>query len=942
MKLSQLLPFALIDADTDVQGLAQDSRRVTAGCVFFAFRGHLQDGHNHIQHAVANGAAAVVCERPVSSCAVPCFCVPDAYEALLQAALRMYGSVLPHLCLVGITGTNGKTTTTHLVESVLASAGRCTGMVGTLGVRYADVSEAGSLTTPDVCTLMPLLQKMHARGVDAVVMEASSHALHQGRLNTLAFDVGVFTHLTQDHLDYHPDMEAYYQAKKTLFTQRLKPSGHAVVNVDHAYGQRLAQECAAQWTFSAQPGFSQARVHAKEVVADALGVRATVCWDGHAVKTVSPLKGAFNVENILAACAVGAALGLSPEAVAQGVANLHAVPGRMEPVCAQPLVLVDYAHTPDALEKALKASRMLGQGKLFAVFGCGGNRDVSKRPKMGHVAQVHADVCVVTSDNPRDENPETVIKDVLAGMQSGLPSVHVESDRARAVGYAVANASEGDTVLIAGKGHETYQEIQGVRTPFDDRVVAREQLYWALPWQVLAEAAQARVEGVSYVRHTHVSAWCSDSRQVLPLALFVALRGERFDGHAFAALAVGKGACAVVVDEEGWASLPALKVPVWVVKNTLRAWGAMARVVREHTGRPVVGVTGSNGKTTTKELIASALSVRGRVHKTYGNFNNEIGMPKTVFEWPQRAWCAVLEMGMNAPGEIARMAQDAQPDVALITCVAPAHVQGLGSVEGVAKAKGEMFAVLKPSGVAVINQDDPMVRSVCEPLLKGQQVLRFGTSQGVDFTMENYRVEQDGVGFVLCTPSGSAQVQLPLLGKHNAHNALGAAACAYALGLGADEIAEGLGRVVVPGGRQRVLKNVGIGVHVMDDTYNANPGSMKASLKCLKDIAGSNRTWAFLGDMFELGEQAAFWHAEVGAYAAQVGIDTLVAVGGFAAHMAEGACKHGGHAMVFEDVQNMVLQVLPVLQKGDWILVKGSRGMRMERVVEALVQAGKV
>jgi UDP-N-acetylmuramoyl-tripeptide--D-alanyl-D-alanine ligase len=413
------------------------------------------------------------------------------------------------------------------------------------------------------------------------------------------------------------------------------------------------------------------------------------------------------------------------------------------------------------------------------------------------------------------------------------------------------------------------------------------------------------------------------------------LRGERFDGHVFIPQAIAGGARALLVDVRAKADLGDTQVPYLVVPDTLVALGDLARYVRRQTGTPVVAVTGSNGKTTTKEMVASALATRGKVHKNRGNFNNLVGLPLTVLDWPDGAWAAVLEMGMSAPGEISRLTEIAEPNVGLITNVGPAHLERLGTLEAVARAKGELFAGLPRGATAVINDDDPLVREVCDALAGEHPRLRFGSGNRCDVRVVACRAESNGARVVLAIDGDTIEVILPVAGMHNAFNAAAAAAAAWALGIERDAMARGLAEVSIPAGRLRVAHLAASDLVVIDDTYNANPASMRAAFAVAAELAGGRRV-AVLGDMLELGEQAAQLHHDVGEAAAAAGIVRVLALGTFAAELAEGARASGAEADSFTDFDELLAALDATLAAGDRVLVKGSRGMQMERVVAHL------
>jgi UDP-N-acetylmuramoyl-L-alanyl-D-glutamate--2,6-diaminopimelate ligase len=474
MRLAELAAVAegarvLGDESVKVTNLVYDSRKAGPGTLFFCVVGEKRDGHEFAGQVVEAGAVALVVERELDV-AVPQVVVPSARAAMAPFAAAFWGDPTAELKVVGVTGTNGKTTTAYLTREILEAAGIQTGLMGTVKQVVGGEEEPVERTTPEGIDLQETFRRMLEGGDRACAMEVSSHAMVLHRADAIHFDAAVFTNLTQDHLDFHADMEDYFAAKRMLF--EAEP-GVRIVNVDDPYGRRLAGEFDCL-TFSAEG--AEADYRAIDVEFDAGGATFTV--EGKAeIRTGMP--GHFNVANALGAFAAATALGVEPGAAARGLAAAARVPGRFEPIDEGQgfAVLVDYAHTPDSMENVLRAARRLTEGKLIAVFGAGGDRDKAKRPLMGRAGGVLADLAIVTSDNPRSEDPEAIVAEVAAGAREGEAELIVAVDRHAAIALALGRARPGDTVVIAGKGHEQGQEFEGGRKiPFDDREVARAEL----------------------------------------------------------------------------------------------------------------------------------------------------------------------------------------------------------------------------------------------------------------------------------------------------------------------------------------------------------------------------------------------------------------------------------------------------------------------------------
>jgi len=483
------------DPRIEIGEVVSHSSKAKRGSLFVAVKGTNVDGHDFIDEAVRRGATSIVSERivPTLPPSVAQARVPDSREALGLIAANLHGFPARELVLMGITGTNGKTTTSYVLKSILEAAGMSVGIVGTIGYRWRDHVLEASNTTPDPLQLQAMMRQMRSDGITHLIMEVTSHALDQRRVAGCSFQVGVFTNLTRDHLDYHGTMEAYLAAKRRLFEEYLKSEGEgglAVLNGDDPSSLELARSTKARTIFYGKGESCQLRVAGWKVALR--GSEMRIVGDGIDERIRSPLLGQPNVWNVLAACTVAWGLGIEPEMWQKGLDALSPVPGRMELVPGGErggvLVLVDYAHTPDALERAFLTARSLAERRLIGVFGCGGDRDKGKRPLMAKAAATHCDLVVVTSDNPRSEPPMAIIQDIVEGFKGtsmarrephedgSAPAYTVIEDRAEAIKWAITRAMPGDVVLIAGKGHETYQIMGNKRVPFDDRIVARKAL----------------------------------------------------------------------------------------------------------------------------------------------------------------------------------------------------------------------------------------------------------------------------------------------------------------------------------------------------------------------------------------------------------------------------------------------------------------------------------
>ena len=939
-------------------GLQTDSRHVRAGDAFIAWPGAAVDGRAFIAPALAAGALAclVEAEGADSRNASPQMAAYVGLKAAAGAIASLFlGKPSESVAVVAITGTNGKTSMAWWLAQALSKLPApwtlpC-GVIGTLGVGQPPHLVANGLTTPDPVLLQQSLYQLQQQGMKACAIEASSIGIAERRLDATAVRIAVFTNFTQDHLDYHGSMAAYWAAKRQLFA--WPGLAHAVVNIDDPQGVLLADELADSldlWTVSTQ---RTARLQARNIRHGDQGMVFDVV-EGDAVQTLqTQAVGHFNVLNLLGVLAAMRALNVPLAQAVQACTQLLPVPGRMQRLggAGTPVVAVDYAHTPDALAQALQALRPLAQtrgGKLWVVMGCGGDRDAAKRPLMGAIAAQHADRVWVTSDNPRSERPESIIAQILLGLVDNL-AVDVEVDRALAIRGAVGGASANDVILLAGKGHEATQEIAGVRHAFSDVDHAERALQaWrplptinpAAPLLPLSQLAAwldgARVVGDASVECLRVH---TDTRSITHGDLFVALRGDRFDANDLLHDAQTRGASAVLCH----AGLPDAAYPQDLprieVADTRVALVQLASRWRAQFDLPLIAITGSNGKTTVTQMVAAILDAQapgGQAMATQGNYNNDIGVPLTLLRLRQHHRLAVVELGMNHPGEIAVLAAMTQATVALVNNAQREHLEFMRTVEAVAQENGNVLTALPSTGVAVFPQDDAY-SAVWRKLAASRRSVEFSalSDSGADVVCTEAVWSRGAWAVQARTPQGALSYRLAIAGRHNVKNSLAAAACALAAGVTVDAVNQGLSAFKPVKGRCRTTQLVRANVNctVVDDTYYANPDSVQAAIAMLAELPGPRLL--VLGDMGEVGEQGPAFHAEAGRAAREQGLEHVLVLGALAVHVLDG----NPHAEHFDSLDALVVRAQALLPQVASVLVKGSRFMRMEQVVEALSRA---
>ncbi len=972
-----------------IDEIKTDSREVDENDLFIALAGDVSDGHSYVETVLQSGCGAVIVEEGslqkswLAEKEIPICSVQSTRRAVADLASKFYNYPENKVKLVGITGTNGKTTVTYLLEEVLSGQSERVGVIGTVNYRFTDSSGGlhsfpAPFTTPDPLTLKKMLRLMVDAGVTIVLMEVSSHALAQQRLGNIRFDCAAFTNLSHDHLDYHQSLKKYFQAKTLLFTAYLKSRGKAVVSHqdENEWASKITAllddknityiECGNTPVCAIQPEHINVEI-------DKTGVRLKT--PNEHLSFVSPMVGRFNVDNMMTTIGIIEMMGYNSQQAAQSLSKTNGAPGRLERVFLKDgephktVAFVDYAHTPDALLNVLQTLKTLPHKRLFCVFGCGGDRDAEKRPEMGKIAAELADIAIVTDDNPRSENADAIRKEIIAGIQQkDLTEKSVEwlvksttgtgylviPGRREAIHSAVKSAGTEDIIVVAGKGHEKYQLTNRGKRFFDDALEVREAL---VSWDVNSIAKALDVILENSTLNSYLTDVSTDSRSIKLGQIFIALRGDNFDGHQYIDNAVQSGAGAVIAEKSGEIKISG-NLPVFHVDDTLDALGNLAAFRRKKIGSisdpVIIGITGSCGKTTVKEMTSAILEEQwpnssdaphDRVLKTSGNFNNLIGLPLSLLPLQLKHQAAVLEMGMNQPGEIARLTEIADPDISCIVNVHGAHLEGLGSIEGVARAKEELFAATHSRGTLIVNLDDNLVAEAATRY--SHKKIKYTTNKsektGADIWSSNIHSQESGnIAFNLHIDNSLYPVKLKVPGKHNVENCLAAASMAIAAGVEPEVIVRGLESFEAADKRLQIVSATA-GYSIINDTYNANPASMSAGLATLASMSGSQKI-AVLGDMLELGDQSVSAHTELGSLAAQTGLAFLLVVGSFAEHIAGGAASSGmarDTILVFEnkdDIVSWIKEMEAHARFADdmWMLIKASRGMRLETVVAEL------
>lgn len=958
----------LVSGNAEIHELTTDSRNAGPGTLFMARVGAAADGHDFIEQAVAGGASAILVTRPSAvpaNITVPVFSVRSQDPTYGLLAAEFFEHPTRELNVYGITGTNGKSSTAWMLDHLLRALGQKVALISTLGYRVGDTLLPAPNTTPDALVIQRLARHAVNAGCHSMVMEVSSHGLALGRVAGVQFRAGGWTNFSRDHLDFHGTEEEYFRAKALFFSLflRQQPSPAHAIMVEHEGVEALQDFSAKPPVFDKALDYLKAlqkpdapiahqtlisvgkRPHA-DVHIEAL-VSSTV--RGTAVRLIEgdqehdgivPVAGTFQIENAALAMALVQRIeGTSWTTLLEAMMKFPGVPGRMElvadPQDGEPAVFVDYAHTPDAVAAVLDTARGLREHTLSVVVGCGGDRDRGKRPHMAHAALTYADRSVFTSDNPRSEDPERILDDMFTAENAKSQAIRIVNRRT-AIARGIDEGGNG-VCVIAGKGHEAYEEINGRRWLWRDTDearmhIAKTRYRHELPRRLSGWSPEhlAQVLDGHWLRAPDrilFGGLSTDTRSLVPGDLFVALKGPRFDAHDHLQSAFDKGAVAAVV------SMPVSDAqgPQLLVASTHDALAMLARALIDEAraargGLQVIALTGSNGKTTTRSFATALALLRdGRAPlATHGNFNNQIGLPLSTAPLSTAHHRAILEMGANQHGDIAELVQMAPPDVAVLTSIAPSHLEGFGSVDGIRKAKAEMLRYATPCVVIMPHSEVDGVWGV-EARAAGTQILTFGgEGAGLYCTREsvNGPVILEGRSI---WPGFRAAVDVPVPGRHNAGN-FAAALLATSVQDGkllqpptAQELAAFAQTLVAPPGRMEQYDVAER--HVIFDAYNANPGSVRAAIHVLRDFPSPRI--AVLGELLELGEEEGPLHRAVLEEAADC-CDVVITVG------ERWPTLSYSHVHRCLDREHAVRTTIECTPEGATLLWKGSRGARLE------------
>ena len=930
-----LVNYQGMEEEQEFKGkICTDSREIQAGDIFVCIKGYNSDGHNFIEEARKKKAAFIVSERSIND-NLPYIQVTESRKATALLAKLYYNNPSAEFRLIGITGTNGKTTTSMLLYQALKELGYSSGWIGTLGYYINDEHFSTHHTTPDILELNQILARMVEKGIKYVSMEVSSHALALDRVYGIEFDYCLFTNLSREHLDFHQTMEEYGSAKKKLFEPTIQHKAVGLINIDDNFGRKLFEELKSVNAYVYSIGTSDAdfiiRTEHNHLPYSTTGNRFSLQTPEGIINIRSSLLGSFNMNNLAMCAATLNLMGFEARQIEQCLNIAKPVKGRFEPVPNDRgiKVFVDYAHTPDAMENVLQACQDLEHKRILCLFGAGGDRDKGKRSLMLQIALHYANAVIITDDNPRFEDPDAIIRDIVAGTELWFPWWIIRN-RKEAIHSILRLAQAGDIVLLCGKGHENYQEIEGVRYPFDDAEIASEFLHSEDAFQLRQDELTLPVDKLmlellagipltvngKYKPPESYHFLSTDSRTIAPNSIFFALTGSHFNGNDFLPQVLSDETILGVgtIENQGWKNY--IQVP-----DTLSLLASLCRKYLQLFDIYKIALTGSTGKSSTKEMLAQVFNSSAPTLKTQANENNMIGLCKTIPRIKPEHRYGVFELGTNAFGEIAALADVCNPDAGIIINIGPSHLEKLLDEDGVFREKTALFN--RPLEIRLFDGDDPRFALYKD---KGKSV---GFSDTSDFHITDLECDEASCHFKINGEPFTIPYSAPFLAKN--------ASFAIAMGMLKDiplpQIKTAIANPVQLDLRLQVEKTDSYILIV--DCYNANPISMQSAIEYWHKLEPEREHIAILGDMLELGTQAPMYHNMIGTILTEKGVDRLITVGNLSRyyHSSDNS-KQIEH---FDSVDELIKSdILKTLTPGAVILIKGSHSVQLEKVLPIL------
>ena len=924
-------------------GIAFDSSKVKKNYIFFALKGKNFDGNRYIENAIKNGAKIIVTEKKIlkkRSNLVFLFS-PNARKLLAEISYKIFNKKPKKL--VAVTGTNGKSSIADFYYQILKLNSKKVASIGTIGLRYKDKKKPLLNTTLNPIQLSSILNDLWKKKVEFVIMEASSHGLEQNRLDGLMFDVGIFTNLSHDHLDYHKNMKSYLNSKLYLFDKLIKKRGDVITDGIIPQAKKIKDISIKKRTnlsliFNEKKGI-QLISHKFENEKQILEIK----FNKRKYKFELNLLGKIQIKNILMAILASYKSGIKFKKIIDVISKVQPVEGRLEKIGKiynNSKVILDYAHTPAALELALlNLKEQFPTKKINLVFGCGGNRDLKKRPVMGKIAEKYSNKIYLTDDNPRNENPSKIRREVKKGLNDN--KIKEIPNRKKAINEAIKNLSTGDILLVAGKGHEKTQDYGRKKTFFSDQKIILESIKLKnkslskdLKLNIIKEQSKSKISNKLYIKDISIN-----SKIIKKHDVFFAIQGKRVDGNKFVGEALKKRSSFAVVNRvnKKYSSSKQIKV-----NNSLNFLSKCSSIFRDNINAKIISITGSCGKTTLKEMIGLTL---GKISKTTcspKSFNNKYGVPVSLFNLKQNDNFGVFEVGMDKKGEIDNLTKIIRPDLGIITNISYAHSKNFKSIKQIANAKAEIMNNIKSNGTIILNKDDDFYDYHKNFALKKKlKVVSFGI-KSKSSSIKLMKIKKIKNKYELFINVNDKRISFYSKNNNNS-NLYNILATLASINLYANINSfkkDTFLNLKTPNGRGNVskIKFKNKKIYVVDESYNSNPLSLKTAIENFEKIESKNsKKYLFLGDMLELGKHSVKQHKLISKIINKTKINKVYVIGKYIKDTFKGL-NSSKKAKILNNKFDIVKLINETLNNGDYLMIKGSNATGLNKLITDLKQ----
>ena len=930
----------------NIKGLSLDSRQIKKNYLFFAVKGTELNGEKYILDAVLKGANAVICSQncQIKTNKIPIIKVKNISAVITQACKIFYSKKPDNI--IAVTGTNGKSSVAEFYHQLLTMQKFPVASIGTLGIKIKNRTKKTSLTTLDIISLHRELSKIKKRGINHVILEASSHGLLQGRLNGLKFKTGIFTNFSQDHLDYHKNMKNYLEAKLILFSKLLKKKQIIVTDNQIKEFKKLkaiSQKKNLKLLFI---GKNNAHIKINSIIVKNNFQKISLKYKKKNYMIKVPLIGLFQIKNLLMSLIAAKNSGLNLNRMLKDIKRIKPVNGRLELIkilSNKAKIFIDYAHTPDALEASLKTLKEHYGIKSDVVFGCGGGRDKKKRPIMAKVSEKNAEDIYITDDNPRDENPKKIRQMIASGFKNKKKFCDISS-RTQAIKMAINNSKPNGVILIAGKGHETTQIYKNKLLNLSDKKIVKKirlnnlkysknnynQILNARMIYEILKKDNLKFEGVSI-----------DSKQVKKNHLFIAIKGRNYDGHSFVKEALKNKASFSVVEKN---IKKVSKKKLIRCNNTIDFLNKLAVKKRDYSKAKIIAVTGSSGKTTFKTLLGNLLTNYGKTFFSKKSYNNHFGVPLSLCNLENDHRYGVFEIGMSKPGEIKKLSNLVKPDIGIITNVGEAHIENFYNLSGIAKAKSEIIQNIKNNGYLILNKDDRYFNYFVKiAKTRKIRVLSFGIIKKSDACLVSNKTYKNYNLLHLKIFNKSIFLKTKNINSINILNLLSSLLVLSILNLDLSKTENLTSFLSSMEGRGKVhsVKRYKKKFNLIDESYNANPSSVKNAILNFSKIKKNNfKKYLLLGDMLELGKKSDTYHKNLSYFINKSDIDKLFIYGknAFKIYQKTYKAKQGNILQNINDFDDIFSNLI---NKNDYLMIKGSNATGLNSLSKKIINGDK-